>query len=400
MLIVYGLTGCAGSIIRNPVPSALADQKAQVLNVEGGRFWGDDSPTNVTEVFRERLPNLGKDGFLVANVNGRAQVEILALSGGGPDGSFGAGILAGWTERGDRPEFEHVTGVSAGAITAPFAFLGPKYDPQLREIWTQYGTDELATPQVLAGIFGGDSLADTTPLRNLIAKYVDRNLLREVAAEYRRGRSLTIGTTNLDAKRPVVWNMGEIAVHDSDEAVELFRAVIRASAAIPGLFPPVNIKVKSGGKIYDEMHVDGGVTRQIYVSPVNLPFHAFDTLYKKPPYRKLYLIQNGKMSPDYKPVEQKTLDIASESINTLLVSQHRGNVYRIYRLAKDAKADFNTLSIPASFNYKSKEKFDLGYQTALFETGRQLGLKGDAWLKAPPDAAEDKIPPILKSAQR
>ncbi len=167
-------------------------------------------------------------------IDGRAQIDVLALSGGGSDGAFGAGVLTGWTARGDRPEFEHVTGVSAGSIIAPFAFLGPKYDAQMREIWTDYNTDQLVVPQIVSGLLGGDALVDTSPLRKLVAKYVDRDFLKAVAREYERGRLLTVGTTNLDAKRPVVWNMGAIARHyDDPEAVQLFRDVIIASAAIP-----------------------------------------------------------------------------------------------------------------------------------------------------------------------
>ncbi len=381
-------TGCANTIIRNPVPSAVADEAAKIPKIQGSRFWADETPADIRSEFREKLPNLGEMGASAPVVNGRKQIDVLALSGGGADGAFGAGVLAGWTERGNRPEFEHVTGVSAGAIIAPFAFLGPAYDPQLKEIWTKYETRELVTLQPLKGLLGGDALADTAPLRALVAHYVDREFLRKIASEYRRGRVLTIGTTNLDAKRPVVWNMGEIAIHDTPEAVELFRDVILASAAIPGLFPPVNIKVMVDGKLYDEMHVDGGVTRQIYVTPVNLPFKAFDSLYSKPPDRRLYLVQNGKMTPSYEPVEQKTVAIASQSISTLLLSQHRGDIYRIYRMAKDANVAFNTLAIPPAFNMIAKEKFDPTYQRALYGEGYRLGQQGDAWQTFPSDLPE------------
>jgi predicted acylesterase/phospholipase RssA len=313
------------------------------------------------------------------------QVDILALSGGGPDGAFGAGLLTGWTERGDRPEFEHVTGVSAGSIIAPFAYLGPEYDGQLKEIWTSYKTEQLVVPQLISGLLGGDALADTSPLKNLVAKYVDRDFLKKIAEQYARGRLLTVGTTNLDAKRPVVWNMGAIARHyDNPEAVQLFRDVIIASAAIPGLFPPVNIKVRSNGKLYDELHVDGGVTRQIYVTPVNLPIKAFDVLYDKPPQRRLFLVHNGKMTPEYGAVKQSTFQIAGQSISALMLYQHKGDNYRIYRMAQDAGADFNSIAVPETFKAEYKEKFDLNYQKALFEEGVRLGRE-QSWRKAPLD---------------
>src|SRR5262249_6943303 len=145
------------------------------------------------------------------------------------------------------------------ALIAPYAFLGPAYDAQLIELWTQLDAKMVATPQVLAGLLGAESLADTQPLRDLIAKHVDRRMLRRIAQEYRSGRLLMVGTTNLDAQRQVIWNMGEIAVaaaHDP-EAAQLFRDVLLASASIPGVFPPVHVKVRVGDKDFEEMHVDG-----------------------------------------------------------------------------------------------------------------------------------------------
>lgn len=385
--------GCAATMARTPLPTSIAAETAALADVPGSRAWADETPTDLKSAYRNYLQGTPKLGASAPVVRGRTQIETLALSGGGSDGAFGAGVLVGWTERGDRPEFEYVTGVSAGAITAPFAYLGPEYDDHLKEIWTQVHSDQLAIPQVLSGIMGGEALADTTPLKNLIAKYVDREFLKRIAAQYERGRLLTVGTTNLDAKRPVVWNMGAIARHyDDPAAVQLFRDVILASAAIPGLFPPVHIKVMSNGKLYDEMHVDGGVTRQIYVNSVNLPFKAFDKLYDKPPQRYLYLIHNGKMTPEYGAVSPTTLEIASQSISALMLYQQRGDIYRIYRMAKDDNVDFNSVAVPASFDSQPKSKFDLNYQRELFEVGRKLGQARE-WRKTPNDLPGETPPP-------
>ncbi len=381
--------GCASMIERSPVPTAVAAEVAQVPDIPGARVWADEAPKDLKNVYKTYLKGVPQLGASAPLVNGRMQIDILALSGGGSDGAFGAGVLTGWSERGDRPEFEQVTGVSAGSIIAPFAYLGPKYDPQLKEIWTQYRTDQLVVPQVINGLLGGQALADTGPLRKLIAQYIDRDFLKKVAREYERGRLLTIGTTNLDAKRPVVWNMGAIARHyDNPQAVQLFRDVILASAAIPGLFPPVNIKVKADGKVYDEMHVDGGVTRQIYVSSLNVPFKTYDVLYPKPPNRRVYLVHNGKMNPQYGAVKPSTFQIAGESINALMLYQHKGDNYRIYRMTKDAGADFNSVAIPPDFEHASKEKFDLEYQKALFDEGLRIG-KAREWRKKPIDVPDE-----------
>jgi len=379
------LTGCATEIIRNPVPAAAVADLPPLVALEGGRTWGDEVPADIRAEFKRHLPNMTRLAHEArVTKNGKLQVNILALSGGGPDGAFGAGVLTGWTQRGDRPEFHLVTGVSAGAIIAPFAFLDPDYDPVLKEIWTQYQTNQLLTPQILPGILGGPALADTSPLRHLIAKYVDRAFLAKVAAEYRRGRVLTVGTTNLDAKRPVVWNMGEIALKGTPEAVELFRDVIQASAAIPGLFTPVNIKVVVNGRTYDELHVDGGVTRQVYVAPLNVPYEQYNQFYSRPPQRRLFIIQNGKLTAEYEPVEEKTLPIAATSISTLLTSQSRGDIYRIYRMALDAGVDFHMLAIPDTFQVQRKQAFDPVYQKALFEEGVRLGRSPNAWSRSPP----------------
>ena len=396
MVVAALVGGCAGAIERTPVATAMAAEKASVPNIPGARFWADEAPKDLKKAYAENLQGVPKLGASAPLVNGRVQIDVLALSGGGSDGAFGAGVLTGWSARGDRPEFEHVTGVSAGSIIAPFAYLGPKYDNQLREIWTEYKTDELVVPQIVNGLLGGEALADTGPLRKLVAKYIDRDFLKAIAAEYQRGRLLTVGTTNLDAKRPVVWNMGAIARHyDNPEAVQLFRDVIVASAAIPGLFPPVHIKVKVDGKLYDEMHVDGGVTRQIYVTPVNLPFQAFDVLYPKPPQRHLWLVHNGKMDPQFGAVKPTTFQIAGESINALMLYQHKGDNYRIYRMAKDAGANFNSIAIPPEFNHAYKEKFDLEYQRALYEEGLRLG-KAKQWRKKPSDLPEDRPARVAK----
>lgn len=385
ILLLPALAGCAASAMpRNGISDASIAQRAIVPGLDGIRFWADEVPKDPAAEIRQKLPNLPRLAQGAELENGRPVVDILALSGGGADGAFGAGLLAGWTERGNRPEFEIVTGVSAGAIIAPFAFLGPKYDPALQEIWTQYGTSELVTAQILPGLLGGSSLADTTKLQELVAKYIDQTLLRALAAEYRKGRLLFVLTTNIDAQRPVVWNLGALAASRHPDALDLFRKVILASAAIPAAFPPVNISVEVDGKRYEEMHIDGGTTREVFVSPVQVPFKMFDALYAKPPIRRLYIVKNGKITPETEVVKAQTISIAARAISTLIKNQNLGELYAIYRRAKDAGADFNLAAIPATFTVKPKELFDPAYQDALYGEGVRIGRAGGNWLKAPP----------------
>ncbi len=380
-------------MIRDGVPTARLANVAQVSDLPGVRSWGDEVPSDFMGEVRRRLPNMPNLAQSAQNSGGRPVIEMLALSGGGGDGAFGAGLLTGWTERGDRPQFEVVTGVSAGAIIAPFAFLGPSYDAALQEIWTKYQTSQLVTSQILPGLFGGASLADASPLVALVAKYVDRAFLNAIAREYRKGRLLFVGTTNLDAQRPVVWNMGEIAASNHPDAIELFRKVIMASAAIPGALPPVQIPVVVDGKSYDELHVDGGTTREVFVLPINVPFRTFDTLYPARPIRHIYLVKNGKATPEYEVVQPKTLPIVARSISTLIKNQNLGEIYRIWRLARDDGADFNFIAVPADFKHKYNEFFDPVYQTALFEEGRKIGRGRIPWLKRPPDLIATKSAP-------
>jgi hypothetical protein len=379
------LASCAAQTARQAVPSQLVAE-ATIPGLAHARFWGDEVPANILAFAQAHMPNAKVMASKLSGARGRPLVEYLAISGGAGDGAFAAGLLAGWSRKGDRPQFEVVTGVSAGALTAPFAYLGPEYDGRLQQIWTKYDTDDLATPQVLAGLFGADAFADSSGLADLIAKYVDRKLLDRIAEEYHKGRVLLVGTTNLDAQRPVIWNMGEIASNQHPYALELFRQVILASASVPGAFPPVHIKVRAGDRVLEEMHVDGGPTRQVFVAPAQLSLKTFDRLYPRPPLRRIYIVKNGKLTPEYEAVASNTLAISARSVFTLTKSQSIGDINRIYAMAQRDGAEFRLASIPPSFNIPSTQIFDPYYMKALFQEGYKLGREGDPWTSTPPEA--------------
>jgi len=376
--LALALAGCAIAP-RNVPPNAIAASKAIIPGIPFARVWGDEAPAHLVSEIETHMPSLKRLASSARTIGGRPHVFILALSGGGSRGAFGAGLLTGWTESGSRPRFDLVTGVSAGAIIAPFAFLGPSYDKALEQIWTQYETSELIVAQILPGILGGPSLADTTPLAHLIEKYVDQAFLRAIAAEHRRGRMLMIGTTNLDAERPVYWNMGEIAASRHPQKLELFRKIILASAAIPGAFPPVEIDVETEGRLVQEMHVDGGTTRDVFVAPAQLRLSALDHLYRSPPKRHIYIIMNSKMTPEFEPVKPTAIAIGARAVSTLIKSHDSGDLYRIRQQALASGADFYLTSIPPDFDQKSTQAFDPIYQRALFERGRALGQRGGGW---------------------
>jgi predicted patatin/cPLA2 family phospholipase len=374
------IAGCA-SAPRIAVPTDLVDRVVVAEDVGQGvvRVWGDsDAPmlehsaANRLRQIKEKRPGMLRDN--------RRIVSFLALSGGGSNGAFGSGLLNGWTANGTRPEFEVVSGVSTGALMAPFAFLGPAYDRPLREIYTEYSTNDLIRPQVLAGLVGGSSLADTSPLRKMIAKYVDWKLFKAIADEHAKGRRLLVGTTNIDADRPVIWNMGQIAQRGTKEALELFRSVLLASAALPGLFPPVFVKVSADGKTYEEMHVDGGTTDNAFLLPQNVNLQAFGNPRWK---RKLYVIANDKTGPAPDVTQAKTMDIIGRSMATLIKQQLEGDLIKLYLRSKKNNIDYNEISVPSSFRERSKEAFDKEYMRKLYELGYQMGKSGIKWRKKP-----------------
>src|SRR5215831_13927016 len=271
VLGVVVLAAC-GTMTRNPVPeSAKLNEVVAAPGPGLVRFWGDAVPKDVVAFARRRDAEFRAEGINPSGVR-----NYLALSGGGSDGAFGAGLLVGWSAAGTRPKFDLVTGVSTGSLIAPFAFLGSSHDGELKEVFTTYGLNDIARRRPLVAIAVEASIADDAPLAHLIEQYVTPDFVAAIAGEYRKGRLPLIGTTNLDAQRPVIWNMGEIAAKGDQDSIELFRKVIRASASIPGIFPPVLVSVEQDGKMYDEMHVDGGVAAQVFIFPTRFDPRTVD----------------------------------------------------------------------------------------------------------------------------
>ncbi|MEO1198774.1 MAG: patatin-like phospholipase family protein, partial [Pseudomonadota bacterium] len=247
---------CATPPDRNPVPVGFES----LMTLEGYgqiRIWGDREPDNVDASIAQIQQQAAAAGRHVGPPSQRV-ASFLAISGGGSDGAYGAGLLNGWTDAGTRPEFDVVTGISTGALTAPFAFLGSAYDDRLQAIYTQFGDDDLFEQNSLPGIFGNAALYDTAKLRGLIADFINPDVVAEIAREHNRGRRLLIGTAHLDAQRSVIWDIGAIASSNQPNKGELIHSILTASAAIPGAFPAVRIQVVINNQTYDELHVDGG----------------------------------------------------------------------------------------------------------------------------------------------
>jgi hypothetical protein len=385
LLLVIGTAGCAGNQPR--LDAAPADVYATPVGFKGIRYWGDSELKKLDQAIAERREQLARAAKTDPTINLK-HADYLAISGGGSNGAYGAGLLVGWTAKGNRPRFEVVTGISTGSLSAPFAFLGPAYDAQLTKIYTDIDTKDVLTKKgPLQGLFG-ESMADNAPLKKLVAHYVTPQLLDDIAAERAKGRRLFVGTTNIDAQRPVVWDMTAIAASDNPEKLRLFRDVLVASAAIPGVFPPEMIKVTAEGQLFEEMHVDGGTATQVFLMPTGNSLRDVDKALGHPRSRSVYIIRNGTFAPKYKKTEASTLAIAARSIDTLILNQGIGDIYRMYAQSQRDRTDFNVASIPADFNAPNKSPFDPVYMRALYQEGYKEELAGKAWQKVPPGYKE------------
>jgi hypothetical protein len=311
-------------------------------------------------------------------------VAYLAISGGGDKGAFGAGFLNGWTQAGTRPEFKLVTGVSTGALIAPFAFLGQAYDQDLRAMYTSVSQGDIAAKRFFYSVLVDDAMADTTPLAKLLGVHVTRKMLDDIAVEYARGRLLYIGTTNLDARRPVVWNVTKIAASRRPEALDLVRKIMLASAAIPGAFPPVMFDVEASGETYAEMHVDGGATTQVFVYWAGVRLSKLAREHHAERDRRIYILVNARLDPEWGETERRALPITFRAIDTLLEFQTIGDLYRIYAVTQRDGTDFNLAFIPDAFKVPHAEDFDTSYMKKLYRFGFDEASQGYPWLKEPP----------------
>ena len=380
-IIITLLLGCAALRLHSPPPRKY-ESMVQISGMPGVRAWGDEfSPVFQKDAIdskaQEKRSGLYEEG---------GTVNILAISGGGGDGAFGAGLLCGWTTSGTRPSFKLVTGVSTGALTAPFAFLGAAYDGKLKEVYTTITGKDIFMMKSLLAIFFSDAIGLNDPLANLTAKIVDEQMLKDVAAEHLKGRRLYISTTALDAQRPVVWNMGAIAASGHPLALELFRQVMIASAAVPVAFPPVYFPVEVSGQRFDEMHVDGGVTNQVFLYGPMLDPMKFRTDPNKPPSRRarVYIIRNTQIKPDWQEVRPRLGAIGPRSVSSLIKAQGSGDLFRIFATTQRDNLDFNLAFIPDALDTNREDEFDNRVMNLLFDTGYKLAKIGYHWKKSPP----------------
>jgi hypothetical protein len=316
------------------------------------------------------------------------RASLLALSGGGEDGAFGAGLLLGWTEAGTRPDFALVTGVSTGALTAPFAYLGRDWDPALRAVYTEITLSDVAIQRSMLAALNSDGMADTAPLLATISRHLDQRMLDAIAARYAEGRLLLIATTDLDAQLPVVWNMGAIAASGHPRSLDLTRRVLLASSAIPGAFPPVMIDVAVDGQRHQEMHVDGGTVAQAFLYPSVLGTARREAIRRGEAVEDVdaYVIRNARLAGNWEAVARRTVDIASRAVATMIAANGMNDLNLMWLAAERDRIGFNLAYIRDDFTTPWPGPFDQPYMRALFDYGFESARRGYDWARQPPSA--------------
>ena len=392
-LLCVALAGC-GSLPRSATPAEAA-LDGRIPGFPDVRGWAlQTSSTLEQDLVRSFAQESAQD--FPPDASGTVRYAHLALSGGGANGAFGAGFLNGWTGTGTRPVFKIVTGVSTGALMAPFAFVGPPYDEALREFYTTTRSSDIfllgSTFGLLWQLMAGEALADTRPLQAMIARHVDEPLLQRVAEAHQRGRRLYMGTANLDAPRFVVWNMGLIASSGHPDALALFRKVMLASASIPVAFPPVffEVELTPGGPRYDEMHVDGGVGARVFL-------HG--GVFRGAVIRErgglggvgredIFVIHNGQLVPQPDPVPRSLARIGSRSIDAAGRAAALGDLFRIHAYAEREGGSFRWITIPRDVDMAGDEVFDPVQMQKLYDLGLRMAGSGEPWFTQPPGQAQ------------
>ena len=381
------IAGCA-TLPRGQIPVDKLYQ-AELIGMPGVRAWGGKVSELLQEDARQSMAQEPPGDFADPKT-GRRLVRSLALSGGGANGAFGAGFLYGWSKKGTRPAFKLVTGVSTGALIAPFAFLGPQYDEQLKRFYTEISAENILQKLGLLKIlFQSESIATTKPLKKLLRDTIDEEFLQAVAGMHDQGRRLYIGTTHMDADSFVVWNMGLIAKSGRPDAAEVFRKVMLASASIPGVFPPVFFQVEAGGEQFDEMHTDGSTKQNVFFHAGILDISKLQVALgygqaKDIEALDLFIIRNGQINPEPRQVARSLPDITGRALSSMLKAGTIKDLYVIYAYTKRAGIGFNFVDIPNDFEFHTTEQFDREEMNRLFAVGQALAMSEDPWKKTPP----------------
>lgn len=380
LLAAFLFTGCAGPRQNAPPPEFSTAAKIDLAN------HGEYRPVPPAFLNQQSTSNYPAD----------RRLQVLALSGGGKFGAYSTGVLNGWTKAGTRPTFDVVTGVSTGALIATFAYLGSQYDDHLKALYTTLRTRDVVRRRPLLGLLGNDAAFSSAPLADLIDQQVTDELLCEVRAAHLRGRRLFVATTNLDTSRPVIWDLGAVAASNRPDRREHFRDVLLASASVPGALPPVRIPVTYNGVRYVELHGDGAATQELFLRATLL---GIDTAALKPGDKPLagsdlYVIVSGKLYPEPKAVDPRTIKLGAAAGAALMHAQTRNDLARLYTLSMVTGMRYHYVALAADVPASSNSlDFDPDEMRRLFDAGYCDGVR-QAWRGLPPEAgADDQLLP-------
>ncbi|HKJ62739.1 MAG TPA: patatin-like phospholipase family protein [Hyphomicrobiales bacterium] len=371
--LVVTLAACA-SLPRTDF-TAKQQSIAQIPGIPNARLWADASADDFAKVVHMN------ELYAVSNQIGA--MNFLALSGGAADGAFGAGVLTGWTDVGKRPEFVMVSGVSAGALIAPLAFLGPDYDDELVRAWTSGIAESVGEGGIFSLLFSQESRR--LALFELVSSFTNEEMLKRIAEQHRRGKRLVVVTTNLDAQRPVVWDLGAIAASGHPKALELFRNILTASASIPGAFEPTLIEVEANGQRFAELHVDGGATMQVFTIPETmLAGNGIESKVKRKVPANFYIIMNNRLTPEFQVVQGATVPVLARSLSSLIKTHARLTLVATHEFTRSRNIGFNLAYINDDFPTEPKSSFATAYMRSVFKFGYDKAKSGRIWKKEIP----------------
>ncbi|WP_312609063.1 patatin-like phospholipase family protein [Agrobacterium pusense] len=360
------LSGCTSD--GRPAYDLSEAARAQIVGFENIRVHADD----------QRPPKTVHDPW--RPVTNKVTPDMLAISGGGAGGAFTVGILSAWSELGSRPRFDVVTGVSTGALIAPFAFLGSDYDERLRQLYLSDQVDSLIDINWKGlGIFS-PGLLHGDALRRSVEGNITKGIMYRIASEHRAGRRLLVMTTNLDTQRSIVWNIGAIAASGRTDALTLIRQVLIASASVPGVFPPVSINAVVDGKQIEELHSDGGSSAQFFTLPEQL--FVAETRSRNEQLH-IYVIINNALIPEFSMSQARALPIMGRAYSILMKSHAKQGLIALYNFAQRSGIDLDIAAIDAQVPYSMKNPLHPHYMRSVYLTGYKRTLSGSIWIKRP-----------------
>jgi predicted acylesterase/phospholipase RssA len=384
VLGVLALAGCA--LPRRDAPPTIFSTATPV-----------DFPADVRFLSADRASVEAKSTAALQHLRGSSKdgkLRALVLSGGGAGGAFGAGALVGLSRRQERPQFDVVTGVSTGALIAPFAFLGSDWDSQLTEAFTSGQGKRMSVRGLLALPLGASRRS--AALRALVDHYVTPDLIRAVAREAGTGRLLWVATTDLDKEETVIWDLGAIAMRGGEPARKLFRDVVVASASIPGVFEPVLIHVQQGGRLYDEMHVDGNASASLFIAPAAAYFALLDQ--RSLDGAQVYVLINGQIFDAPQTTPFRLRPIVARTFSVALKHMSRAQVVAVDQFAEKYGMSVQSTYLPFDYPQYSSADFRASTMRPLFEYGARCAQNGRLWTTL--DETMDTVARAIPASKR